>query len=138
MKKITGLLIGVLIAVMVISCKAAEVPVLTLTGAAEVSFTQSELESMEMVESEYTNKDDEVTTYEGILIKGILENGGADDFNSLKIIASDGYSAEATAEELDDCSRCILAFDEENGWRTVMPGFSSKLQVRDVVELSVK
>jgi ketol-acid reductoisomerase len=52
-------------------------------------------------------------------------------------VASDGYSAEITYEELSACSKCIITFLENYGLLAVMPDFSSKLQVRDLIELQI-
>ena len=60
------------------------------------------------------------------------------DFNKVEIVAFDGYAAEVTSEELKSCSGCILAFSEDNGWLAVMPGFSGKLQVKNVIELKME
>ncbi len=127
-----------LIMVLVVSCTGNDEPVLSVSGEAEVSFTQMDLETMNMVESEYINKDDEITVFTGVPIIDILTEAGSEDFTKVVMIASDGYNAEVTSEELEGCSGCILAFSEDDGWRAVMPGFSGKLQIRNVVELKVE
>jgi len=53
------------------------------------------------------------------------------------MVASDGYSAEITYEELNPCNKCIIAFQENDGLLAVMPDFSSKLQVKDLIELQI-
>jgi len=99
---------------------------------------QNDLEKMEMSKSEYTNKDDETTVFTGVPIINILTEAGSGDFSKVVIVALDGYAAEVTSEELKSCPECILAFSEDNGWLAVMPGFSGKLQVKNVIELKME
>ena len=41
-------------------------------------------------------------------------------------------------DEVKGCADCIIAFRDEGGLLVVMPNFSSKLQVKGVVEIQVK
>ena len=123
---------------LVVSCSDQDGTVISMLGLAEESFTQKDLEVMDMIESEYINKDDEKTVFTGVPILDILTDHNTGDFAAVIIIASDGYSAEVTSRELEDCSGCILAFSEDDGWRAVMPGFSGKFQIKNVVELKVE
>jgi len=93
---------------------------------------------MPVVDSNYSNKDEEATVFSGISIVEILETQGIEEYSELTLIASDGYTARVSYDELSVCSECILSYSEDNNWSTVMPNFSGKLQVKDVVELSVK
>ena len=138
MKSFRIILIAVLVLVLSISCAAKSEPVLSITGLKDASFTQKNLEGMTMIDSSYTNKDGATTLFSGISINGLLSVQGIDSFSELNIIASDGYSAAVTYDELTNCAGCILAYSNENGWSSVMPDFSGKTQVKDVVELSVK
>jgi len=142
--KIAGL---ILLAVLVVSCTpqaapaavepvAAEVA-LTLSGPATgVSWSMEDLQGLPATETEYTNKDGETTTYTGVAISALLAEVGIDSYNSLTLIAADGYSAEVTADELAGCPNCIVAFDD-GSLRSVMPDLSSKLQVKDLVEIQI-
>ena len=47
------------------------------------------------------------------------------------------YEASLTVEEALACANCIVAFDGE-GLRTVMPDMSGKLNVKDLIEISVQ
>jgi len=39
---------------------------------------------------------------------------------------------------VQSCADCIVSFREQGGFSTVLPGFSSKAQVKGVVEIQVK
>ena len=138
MKRLKVYVFVLLILIVVVSCGSKGDPILFVSGLAEASFTQNDLEKMEMAESEYINKDDETTVFTGLPIINILTEAGSGDFAKVVIVALDGYGAEVTSEELKSCSECILAFSEDNGWLAVMPGFSGKLQVKNVVELKIE
>lgn len=142
--KIAGL---TLMAVLVVSCapQAAPTPAepvaaeaaLTLSGPATgVSWSMEDLQGLPATEAEYTNKDGETTTYTGVAISALLAEVGIDSFNSLTLLAADGYTAEVTAGELAGCPNCIVAFDD-GSLRSVMPGLTSKLQVKDLVEIQI-
>ncbi len=111
---------------------------LTLSGsAAEVSYTEEDLRAMPQSQTDYTDKDGETTIYEGIAFADLLSESGMSDYTSLIMIAADDYSAEVTADELSSCSGCIVAFQKEGGLRAVMPDFSGKLQVKDLVAITI-
>lgn len=137
-KKIfVGLLIAA-VALLSVACGGKDEPVFSLSGVVEASFTGQSLEAMEPIEVEFTEKDGSVSAFTGVPIAALLSESGVSDYSKVTMIASDGYSAEVTAEELSACSDCVVAPDGEGGFRTVMPGFSGKLQVKDLVELKVE
>jgi len=113
---------------------------LTLTGdvASEMAWTEAEVKAMDAIEAESTNKDGETSTYTGVLISDLLAlakpNEGA---NTVTFVADDGYSGEATLEEVLACPDCIVSFRNQGGFSTVLPGFSGKLQVKGVVTIEV-
>ena len=113
---------------------AAEEVTALLVG--KMPFIMSQLEGMEILEVENTGKDGEVTVYSGVLVTDLLAEAGLTG-DRVVFIASDGYEAELALSELEGCVDCIVAFDGED-LRMVLPGFSSKLQVKDVVEFAVK
>ncbi len=131
-----ALIIGVLIG----GCGASvsDETILSLSGAADESWTERELKSFQIVEAEYEKKDGSIQAFEGISINELLNSAGVDGFTKFTLVASDGYTAEGTFEELIGCSNCIIVFQEESGLHVVMPGFSSKLQVKDLIELQVE
>lgn len=138
MKRLKVYVFMLLVLVTVVSCGSKGDPILFVSGLAKASFTQNDLEKMEVTESEYINKNDETTVFIGVPIMNILTEAGSGDFIKVVIIAFDGYAVEVTSEELKNCSGCILSFSEDNGWQAVMPDFSGKLQVKHVVELKTE
>ena len=141
---ITG---STLLAALIVSCApqaapataepaAAEVA-LTLSGpATQVSWSMEDLQGLETIETDYTNKDGETTTYTGVAFSTLLAEAGIDSFTSLTLVAADEYIADVTAEELASCPDCIVAFDDDS-LRSVMPDLSSKLNVKDLVEIRI-
>jgi hypothetical protein len=138
MRKLKFITFSILVLALLVSCGVQSGPVLSLTGEIEASYTQKELESMSSVESIYTNKDGETTVYSGISINEIFIKQGIVAFSAVNIVASDGYSANVTYDELSACSDCVLSYSKDNNWSAVMPNFSGKFQVKDVVEFTVK
>lgn len=129
----------VLIAATILSaCGASSESILSVTGSTDKTYTKKELMDFSQVESEYINKDGEITEYIGVPMNSIIENCGVETYASVTMVASDGYSAEITYEELYACNKCIITFQDNDGLLTVMPDFSSKLQVRDLIELQIQ
>jgi hypothetical protein len=124
-------------ATMASACGASSEPILSVTGLTDKTYTKKELMDFSQVESAYMNKDGEITKYMGIPIISIIENCEVETYSSMTMVASDGYSVEITHEELDACNKCIIAFQENDGLLAVMPDFSSKLQVRDLIKLQI-
>ncbi len=113
---------------------------LSVTGSVstEMSWTMNELESMDTMEVDYTDKDGETTTYTGVLVTTLLEEAGTDSgATTVTFVASDDYSADAEMGEVQACGNCIVGFDDGD-LRAVMPEFSGKLQVKQLVEIQVK
>jgi hypothetical protein len=111
---------------------AQEAAVLTVAGQ---EFSQSDLEALGTMSVDYTDKDGETTTYEGVLLSDVLNNVNASG-ETVIFTAADGYEAEMPMADAMACSDCIVAFDE-GSLRMVMPEQSGKLQVKDVVEISI-
>jgi len=116
---------------------AAE-PALTLSGTVDVSWTADELSAMDQVDADYTNKDDETTTFSGVLISDLLAAAGVTDYTKISLIASDEYSVDVTAEELASCAACIVAFDDDGSLRSVMPDLAGNQNVKSLVEIAVE
>jgi hypothetical protein len=114
---------------------------LTVNGnvASEQAWTEDQIKAMETIEVESTNKDGETKSYSGVLITDLLAeaqpNAAAD---TLVFVADDGYEAEMPLEELMACSNCIVSFRNQGGFSTILPEYSSKLQVKGVIEIQVK
>ena len=115
----------------------AAVAVLKITGpATEVSLTADDITAMDQIEVEYTGKDGATTKYTGALVTQLLPD--VSDASTITFVAADDYSAEISGAELLQCTNCIVVFQAEGGLRLVMPDFSGKLQVKDLVEINIK
>jgi len=106
---------------------------------AEKAWTLAELEAMDTLEANYTNKDDETTTYTGVAISALLDAAGVGaGAAGITLVADDGYSADVTLEEIAGCADCIIGFRDDGGLMSVLPGFPGKVQVKGVIEMQVK
>ncbi|MDY6846373.1 MAG: hypothetical protein SVP52_04485 [Chloroflexota bacterium] len=122
------------------ACSQAPEAVITETAVLTVGseeLTLSELEAYETLSADYTNKDGETTTYEGAPLVDLLQDAKLTEGDTLIFTASDGYEAEMPLDEALNCANCIVAVDDDI-LRMIMPDMSSKLQVKDVVKISVK
>lgn len=100
-------------------------------------FSLSELEALGTMSVDYTNKDGETTTYSGVSLAALLQEAGLSGSGTLLFTAADGFSADMELTEALACEDCIVAFDNSS-LRMVMPEMSGKLQVKDVIEISVE
>lgn len=73
-------------------------------------------------------------SYQGVRILDVLAAAGMSNAASISLIASDGYAAEVAVADLDE--QCILAFDKDGTFDTVLPGQDKGGWVRDVVEIA--
>jgi len=122
------------------ACSQTPEAVLTETTVLTVGseeFSLSELEAYDTLSADYTNKDGETTTYQGVALIDLLQDANLTDGETLVFTASDGYEAEMPLAEALSCANCIVAFDEDI-LRMVMPDLSSKLQVKDVIAINLK
>jgi tungstate transport system substrate-binding protein len=75
--------------------------------------------------------------YEGVRLSAVLEKAGVKDgAGALLITASDGFSAEAALADVQACADCLLGI-ADGKFNMVMPGFSSKTWVKDVVTIEL-
>ena len=114
---------------------------LNVTGnvASEQAWTEAEVKAMDTLDVESANKEGEISTYTGVLITDLLAEAQPNaEANTVVFVADDGYTAEITLEELNACADCIVSFRDQGGFGTVLPGLSTKLQVKGVVEIQVK
>ena len=115
-------------------------PALTLSGMvdAEMAWTEADLQAMQSMNTNYTDKDGVTSTFSGVPVKALLELAGVQDGAAeLVFVADDGFEGAAVLEEVLACVNCIVAFDD-GGLRMVMPEFSGKAQVKGVVEIKVQ
>jgi ABC-type glycerol-3-phosphate transport system substrate-binding protein len=114
---------------------------LKITGAVtnEVGWSEDALRAMNTVSAEYTNKDGETNTFAGVPVNTLLEQAGvASSATALVFVADDGFESEVALDEVQNCADCIVAPRDEGGFSMVMPGFSSRAQVKGVVEIKVQ
>jgi len=116
--------------------EAAEAPGEAALKVGETALSMEQLEGMDSIVSEATKKDGSTTEYTGVLVTDLLDAAGAAG-GTVVFIASDGYEAELSLAELEECADCIVAFDGEE-LRMVLPGFPSSVQIKGVVEIQVK
>lgn len=110
----------------------------TILTVGSTAYTRSTLEAFEPVSADYINKEGKTTTYSGVSLNALLEDANLTDAAAtLVFVASDGFEAEATMEEIFACTNCIVAFDDDI-LRMIMPDMSSKLQVKDVIKINAK
>lgn len=127
-----------------INAQAAGVPddaAFKITGSVktEVGWTEDKLLSMDALDVEYTDKDGETQTYSGVRIGDLLSKADPEDgATTVAFVADDGYSAEAPLAEIEACANCIVAFQNQGGFRIVAPDFEGSVQVKGVVEIQVK
>ena len=135
MKK-TGLYINLLIVlVLLTACGKAEEELLTV---GDEEYSQSDLEALGITSANYTNKDGETTTYDGVSLAALLEDANLDAAGStITFTAADGYEVEMDVSEAFACTNCIVAFDNSS-LRMVMPNMSGKLQVKDLISIEVE
>jgi DMSO/TMAO reductase YedYZ molybdopterin-dependent catalytic subunit len=114
--------------------EAAGDPVLTVNDKA---YSQADLEALGTTSADYTDKEGNVTTYEGVLLSALLSDAGADSGSEVTFTASDGYESSFSVDEAMACANCIVAFDD-GSLRTVMPEMSGKLNVKDLVSITVQ
>jgi len=134
MKNLRFLVIFLSLVAMLTACASAEEAILTVGGQ---EYSQTDLEALGLMSADYTNKDGETTTYEGVSLAELLEDANITDGETISFTASDGYTVDMALEEALSCSSCIVAIYDE-GLRVVLPDFSSKLQVKDLSEISVE
>ena len=80
-----------------------------------------------------------MSTHTGVPIAGLLNQAEpTSDAGVVVFMGDDGYTAEATLDEVINCTDCIVALLDQGGFNIVMPGFTGKLQVKSVVEIQVK
>jgi DMSO/TMAO reductase YedYZ molybdopterin-dependent catalytic subunit len=124
-----------LVFVLLTACAQAEETILTV---GEQEYCQSDLVAIGVMSIDYTNKDGETSSYEGVSLSALLSNAGVDKNGStVTFTAADGYKASMEIAEALACTGCIVAFDGDS-LRTVMPDFSGKLQVKEVISISVE
>ncbi len=135
MRKLRILLLVVVVMLLVTACQPTGDPILTI---GDEGYTRADLEEFGVISVDYTGKDGDTTTYDGVALVALLEDAGiTESGKTLVFTAADGYQAEIITDEALACDGCAIAFDEDT-LRSVMPDFSGKLQVKELIEISIK
>ena len=114
---------------------------LKITGnvESEVGWTEDKVRSMDATQVEATNKAGEAESYTGVLLSDLLAKATPkDDATTLVFVADDGFTAEVALADVEACQDCIVAFREQGGFSTVLPGFPNNTRVKGLIEIQVK
>lgn len=140
MKK-TILFVSLFIIMALVSACSPAAPVATEEAVAiltvgDKTYSKADLEALGTMSVDYTDKEGVTTTYEGVSLAALLEDAGLSGGAEVTLTASDGFEASLTVEEVLACENCIVAFDGDS-LRTVMPDMAGKLNVKDLISISV-
>jgi hypothetical protein len=114
---------------------------LTLTGAVaeEQAWSLEALQTMEVVEVTAEHPKKGTQTNEGVRLNALLEQAGVKaEATTLVVTAVDGYQVELKLAEVQACADCLVAFNNRDSLKLVMPGMDSNAWVKDVVKIEVK
>ena len=104
-----------------------------------MGWTEDEVKAMDTIDAESTNEEGETKIYTGVPINTLLGLAGVKDGAATVVyVAGDANTTEVPLADLVGCADCIVSFRNQGGFSIVMPGFSGKVQVKDVVEIQVK
>lgn len=112
-----------------ITCTFAQAGDTVLTVAGK-PFSMADLKALEQVEVEV-----EGTTYTGVRVLDLLKAAGISGPGTLRLVASDGYEGQVAIDALTDES--ILAYNDEGGVNTVLPGMDRGAWVKYVVQIEL-
>jgi len=131
----------VLFSLILFACtpKAPAVIIFTVSGAAERTYTKDDLLALPQTASDYINKHNETTNYSGVSFKDLFNSLPlSPETTTVTMIASDAYQAKVGMEELNNCANCIIAILDDGILRAVLPGFSSKQNVKNLIEINIQ
>jgi hypothetical protein len=142
MKRLLFLLVALLLTACSSSAEAPAGDLLTVTDGEEtVSFTVADIEAMPATEATFRE-----VTYVGVLLTALLDEAGIDQsgIRAVKATAADGFSANydpglfGLPDTIVATATSTGGMTEEDGtFRMVLPDQEGKLNVRQLVELSV-
>ena len=123
--------------------KASQAPAVALkiTGKVgkEQGWPEADVKALKTTDVEYTNSKGVTATYTGVPVSELLALAvPAADAKTVEFVASDGYTAEAPLADIQACKDCIVAFQTDGGFITVLPNFAKNLQVKNLVEIKIK
>lgn len=109
-------------------------------GTRTVTLDPSKFERIQVSGIRVNGKGEEIPVNGlGIALKDVLSKAQITDYALVKVMSDDSYSAEISAEEVEDGTRAFLLFEEEDELRLVVFGDeNSKRSVSDVVQIAVE
>lgn len=105
----------------------------------EQSWSLDQLRGMDVVTLKVTHPKKGEQEVTGVRMNALLDLvAPAADATTLVITADDGFTAEVALADVRACADCLIAFNESNGLKSVMPGMESSFWVKGVVKLEIK
>lgn len=113
---------------------------LTLRGLVnnEQSWSLEQIQAQEIVKLTVEHPKKGKLDVEGVRLNALLDLAGPKpEAQTLVLIASDGFTAEADLQAIRQCPDCLLAI-EDGILKAMMPGFESNFWVKDVTQIELK
>jgi len=115
---------------------------LLLTGAVEQSLTlkSSDLQALHLVKITAEDSNNGKQDYEGVLLSELFSKVKIKpEATKIIVTASDGYSAEISLTDINDCPNTLLAFSDQSGaYQIVLPDLPSSTWVKQVIQIEFK
>ncbi len=113
---------------------------LSITGAipAPIEMTLDDVKALGLVKKTVEHPKKGPTEYEGVLMSALLEKIGATGATSLKLTASDGYSAEIAIADITSSPDSMFEVDADGKLNAVLPSLSTQSWVGDTIAIEVK
>ena len=114
---------------------------LTVTGLVEkeLKLTMEAIKAIGVVKATLEHPKKGKTDYEGVKLNALLGQAKVKpEAKKIVLIASDGFTAEATLDAVSKCADCMMAFGDGGKIHAAMPGMESNAWVKDVVKIEVK
>jgi tungstate transport system substrate-binding protein len=105
----------------------------------EQGWSEADVKALKTMDVQYTNSKGVTATYTGVPVSALLALASpAADAKTVEFVASDGFTAEAPLADIQTCKDCIVAFQTDGGFSTVLPNFAKNQQVKSLVEIKLK
>lgn len=114
---------------------------LTLTGLVDAgqSWSLDMLKGMAVVKLQLEHPKKGMTDYEGVRLNDLLALAKPKaDAASVLFTAADGFTAEVKLADVQACSDCLVAFDDDGSLKLAMPGMESGLWVKTLTSIEIK
>ena len=118
----------------------AEGSLLLIAGDKEITLDLSEFAYEQVTGVRVNGKGEEIEVdAPGVSIKWLLDSREISGYEKVNIVSDDSYSAEISAEEVEDGTKAFLILDDEKKLRLVVFGdTNSKRSVSNVVQIVVE